>query len=168
MIALGFISRFIADHWRAAVVALLAVALFALGWHYGAARVNAQWVAEKAATAKAVSAVEKKQGAVTTRVETQYVDRVQVIHDQGKTITQQVTKYVPLSTPDLPYGFRVLHDAAATGVQLPDAAGGLDGPAVSAQDVAATVADNYTGCRATAAQLSALQDWVRGEQAATR
>lgn len=49
MIALVSIGRFVAAHWRAAVVALLAVALFSLGWHYGAARVTAQWTAEKTA-----------------------------------------------------------------------------------------------------------------------
>jgi hypothetical protein len=168
MIAFISIGRFIAAHWRAAVVALLAVALFAGGWHYGAARVTAQWSAEKQKTAQAVAKVETKQAVVTAKVETKYVDRVQVIREQGKTITQQVVKYVPLSTPALPYGFRVLHDAAATGVQLPSAAGGLDGPAVSAQDVASTVASNYTDCRATAAELTALQEWVRGEQGAAK
>jgi prophage endopeptidase len=45
----------IALHWRAALVALVAAALCALGWHFGAAHVTAQWSAEKVATAQATS-----------------------------------------------------------------------------------------------------------------
>jgi hypothetical protein len=158
----------LALHWRAALVALVAAALCALGWHLGAAHVSAQWSAEKVATAAAVAKVAAQQGAVTTQVETKVVTRLQVVHDQGKTITKQVIKYVPLSAPDLPYGFRLLHDAAAAGVPLPDTAGKLDGPAVPAATVAATVSDNYAGCRANAEVIRGWQEWADEQAAASK
>lgn len=102
----------------------------------------------------------------TERVITRYVDRVQVITKQGATITREVPVYV---TPQadaacvVPAGFVRLHDAAAAAEPVPSPAGAADarpsGVALSA--VAGTVADNYTTCQATAAQLIALQDWAR-------
>jgi hypothetical protein len=74
VIALVSIVRFVAAHWRATVAALLAVALFAVGWHYGAARVTAEWRAEKTAAAqeqaKAASAALDKQQATEAKVAT--------------------------------------------------------------------------------------------------
>jgi hypothetical protein len=171
-----FIGALAALRWLwAAPVArkvLIAIALTSLGvvggYLQGAAHVTKQWNAAKAATAAAVAKVETKQAEATTKVVTQYVDRVQVVREKGQTITKQVTKYVPLSAPALPYGFRLLHDAAATGVPLPDAAVSLDGPSVSAQDVAATVSDNYAVCHVEFEKLKSLQDWVSAEQAASK
>jgi hypothetical protein len=104
------------------------------------------------------------------RIVTKYVDRVQVIHQRGATITREVPVYV---TPQadaactLPLGFARVHDAAAAGADLPGPDGSADaapsGIALSA--VARTVVDNYTTCHATAAQLTALQEWVRANEA---
>lgn len=85
---------------------------------------------------------------------------LRTVHVAGETIIKEVPVYVPSDTPDLPGGFRVHHDAAAIG-ELPDPARVADAPAVPAQDVAATLAENYLVCRATAEQLTALQEWVR-------
>jgi hypothetical protein len=153
---------------NALIGVVLGAACVAGGYVQGSAHVTAKWNAQKAATAAAVATVQAKQADVTTQVVTKYVDRVQVVREQGKTITQQVTKYVPLSAPALPYGFRVLHDAAATGMPLPDSAIGLDGPAVAAADAASTVVANYTDCRAEYEKLKSLQDWVQSEQAAAK
>lgn len=158
--------------WASSVArkVLIAIALASAGvvcgYVLGAAHVTQQWNAAKAATAAAVAKVETKQAVATAQVVTQYVDRVQVVREKGQTITKQVTKYVPLSAPALPYGFRLLHDAAASGVPLPDAAVNLDGPTVPVADAASTVIANYTGCRATAVQLESLQDWVKEQSAA--
>lgn len=85
-----------------------------------------------------------------------------------RTVTQAIIKEVPIYVKaadcPMPGGFRVLHDAAAHG-EIPDAAGIADAAAVPAQDVAATVADNYGACHATAARLTGLQDWVSQQQA---
>ncbi|KLC59416.1 signal peptide protein, partial [Xanthomonas perforans] len=62
----------------------------------------------------------------------------------------------------IPAGFVRLHDAAATGNPAGPPAGDPDAPAagITLSAIAGTVADNYTSCHATAAQLSALQDWI--------
>lgn len=105
------------------------------------------------------------------RVITQYVDRVRTVRERGQTIIQEVPVYVT-ETADaacpVPAGFVRLHDAAAqnlsTAPTSPDATGDPDAPApsIALSDVAKTLVDNYTTCHATAAQLNALQDWVRG------
>ena len=97
---------------------------------------------------------------------TKYVDRVQVVHDQGATITQEIPVYVTAQADaacTVPLGFVRLHDAAAQSAPLSGPAGAADalpsGLALSA--VAGAVVDNYTTCHTTAAQLTALQAWVR-------
>lgn len=55
-----------------------------------------------------------------------------------------------------------LHDAVATGNSVGLLAGDSDVSVagITLSGIAGTVADNYTSCHATAAQLSALQDWI--------
>ena len=59
----------------------------------------------------------------TTRVVTEYVDRVQVVRERGDTITKEVPVYVT-PTADaacaVPAGFVHIHDAAAAGIAPPE------------------------------------------------
>lgn len=149
---------------RLALAGLAMLILTAGSYRLGTSHVQAQWDAERAQMATAEAKTEAHQAEATTRVVTQYVDRVQTVRERGKTIVQKVPVYVPSdSTCDLPAGFRVLHDAAAAGT-LPDPAGDVDAASVPAQTVAATVADNYATYHATVEQLGALQKWVREQQ----
>lgn len=129
-------------------------------WRYEAGRTKAEAAckAREAAAAEAAKAIEEKQAQETVRVETVYVDRVRTVYQRGKDIVKQVPVFVHDS--DLSGGFRVFYDASVRGV-VPDAASVADAAPVPATDVAATTADNFTVCRATAAQLSALQEWVQ-------
>lgn len=102
-------------------------------------------------------------GTVRDRVVTEYVDRVQVIEQAGKTIIKEVPVYVSEAADracPVPAGFVRLHDAAAAGLPPPGRAGATDaapsGVALSA--VAGTVAGNYSSCNANAEQLSQLQE----------
>jgi hypothetical protein len=146
-------------------VALLA-ALGAYVWFTGhridAAEQRATVAESSAAAARADLAASKASEHIVTR----YVDRVHTIYVHGATLTQKVPIYVTAhddAACTVPLGFVRLHDAAAASTTLPDSAGAADarpsGLALSA--VAGTVVDNYTTCHATAAQLTALQDWVR-------
>ena len=149
---------------RLFVIAVAAATLALASYHLGASRVQTKWDAEKSRVAIATAKTEVAQAQVTTRVVTQYVDRVKTVRERGQTIVNEVPIYVPSdSACDLPAGFRLLHDAAAG--ELPVPAGTADAASVSAQTVAATVAENYATHHATAGQLEALQQWVR-EQAA--
>ena len=125
-------------------------------------------IADKlAADARAVRAarIATKQAEVTTRVETVYVDRVKTIREAARTIIRQVPVYVPATDPPLSGGFRLLHDAAASGVPIvPVPAYIADAAAVPAQVAAGTIADNYGTCREQAEQLISLQAWVVQQQ----
>lgn len=83
------------------------------------------------------------------------------------TIIKKVPIYVPVDTPDLPAGFRRLHDAAAEG-RDPGAPEYAAAEAVSAQDVASTVADNYGTCHEYAVKLNGWIDWWSGVEAACK
>ena len=114
---------------------------------------------------------EARQARQNVRVVTQYVDRVQTVHVQGKTITKEIPVHV---TPKadaacvVPVGFVRIHDAAAANTAPQPAAGDPDAPApgLALSAVAETVADNYTTCHATAEQLIALQAYLRELQGA--
>jgi len=99
------------------------------------------------------------------KVITKYVDRVHVIHEQGRTITKKVKVYVPYPVDRVvPFGFVRVLNAAARGEQLPETAGSADAKpsGVQLSTVASNVAGNYTTCRAVRQQLISLQDWVKG------
>jgi hypothetical protein len=81
-----------------------------------------------------------------------------------ETIIKEVDRYVPSTAPVLSGGFRVFHDAAAEGVPLPGTPAGIDAPAVTAKEVAGTVAKNYGDCRADQLRLEELQNWIREQQ----
>lgn len=152
------------------VFVICSVLVFLGGWHYGARHVQTAWNAQIATDAQieALHAVHVE--AVSGLVLTQYMDRYQVVLTQGATITKEITRYV---TPAMdarylvPWGFVRLYNGSARGA-LPDA--GATGPAddspapVVLSDVASSLVDNFTACRANAEQLSALQDWIRQQQ----
>lgn len=147
------------------------LALLALGLFYGHLRYNAgqadiqtKWDTAKALEVSASEKLQTEQAKVTTVIETKYVDRVRVIRERGKTILKEVPVYVPADSCDLPGGFRLLHDAAATNT-LPDPAALADAAPVPAQDVASTVAENYTGCNANAEQIDRWNEWSAKQKA---
>jgi hypothetical protein len=141
----------------------LAGTLLAFGWVKGASHEQAKADAANLSATARTAIVRQRQAEATVQVLTKYIDRVRTVHVAGETIIKEVPVYVPADSPDLPSGFRLHHDAAATG-QLPDATGIADAPAVPAQDVAATVAENYLTYRKNAEQLTALQEWVDRQQ----
>lgn len=151
------------------VLAVLVAAATGWGWVKGAASVQAEWNAERAAQTITVLRVQVKQVEVTERIVTQYVDRVRVVREEADAIIREVPVYVPAQCdPDgrLPAGWRVLHDAAAVGGAA-DTATIAHAQPVAPDTAAETVARNYGTCRETAEQLIALQQWVT-DQAAIR
>lgn len=150
-------------------LAVLVAAATGWGWVKGAASVQAEWNAERAAQTITVLRVQVKQAEVTERIVTQYIDRVRIVRETADAIIREVPVYVPAQCdPDgrLPAGWRVLHDAAASGGAADPAAIAHAQP-VAPDTAATTVARNYGTCRETAEQLIALQQWVT-DQAAIR
>lgn len=147
---------------------------FAVLYAMSAHRQAASAEQARAAAEQRADTAEWQASAARTDVKriTTYVDRIRVIHDTTTAIQQDIPRYV---TPDddrlypLPVGFVRVHDAAAAGVPLLAGPGDTD---AARSPVAASVAldvivGNYGTCRETAAQLTALQDWVQSREAAT-
>lgn len=146
-------------------MALFAAALFGAGWVKGSASVHTEWDTAISKQTVQVAQMKQHQAEITAEVVTKYVDKIRFVHDQGETIIKEVPHYVPSDTCILPAGFRLLHDAAASG-ELPDAARSADAQPVDAQTVAGTVAINYQQYHEIAAQLETLQEWVKRQSSA--
>ena len=155
----GFLGR--VPGWLWLVLGLFCCGLLYGHWRFnaGQADVQGKWNASIARGKAEVERLKAEAGKVTVKVETKYLDRIQTIKVKGDTIVQKVPVYVPADLPDLPGGWRLLHDAAAEGA-VPDPANEPDAAPVSPQTAASTVASNYTQCLATAEQLRGLQEWV--------
>ena len=154
----------IAWPYRLLALIALAAALVGFGWVKGAEHVQSQWDAAIQQQSLQVAALRQKQAEATVKVVTQYVDRVRIVREKGKTIIQEVPVYVPVEADTactIHRGFVRLHDAAAAG-ELPEPAGDADATAagVALSAVAGTVVDNYQTCHENAEQLRALQAWV--------
>lgn len=144
----------------------VATALVAIGYRLGVD--HEQGKAQALERSQLRQAFEQGQalGTVRDRVVTEYVDRVQVIEKQGKTIIERVPVYVSEKADRacvVPAGFVRLHDAAAHALPAPEPAGAADeaptGVGLSA--VASTTAGNYAKCNANADQLKSLQELLR-------
>lgn len=113
----------------------------------------------------ASSKLAKRQDRRTEQVRVEYVDRVQVVTQQGKEVVREVERLIPFGLCQLDPGFRLLHDAAAAGA-IPGPAGRADGAAAPVEQAAAahTVAENYLACHLNSEQLTALQRWVTAQK----
>ena len=162
--------------YRWLAIAALAVALTGLGWVKGAGHVQSQWDAAVHQQTLQIAAVRQRQAEATVQVVTRYVDRVRVVREKGDTIIKEVPIYVPVQADaacTINRGFVRLHDAGAAGelaqvAQVAQPARDADALAagIALSAVAGTVASNYQRCHENAAQLRALQDWVRQMQVA--
>ena len=154
---------------RALVVVLVIGAAYAVGQIHGRAAITEDWLAEKGAHAAQISKIITRQGDITVQVLTRFKERQSDINTVYTTIEKEVPVYVsPAADPVLPLGWRLLHDAAAYGA-VPQAAAGVDvtAPDIASSAAAQAVIGNYLTCHTTAAQLEALQAWVRHQYETT-
>lgn len=155
-----------------AVIAALAVAVGGYGWvkgnEHGTAKLTEYIGKQAVESAKIVV----KQGAVTERVVTKYLDRVKLAEGVTTTIEKEVTRYVeskPLALACmLDNRWLRLHDGAASG-SVPGPAQADDGASgtVSAAAALPTITSNYARANRNADRLDALQEWVREQYKAT-
>jgi hypothetical protein len=149
--------------WLLAIGIALAIGA-AGGWKQGSEHVQNKWDKSVRAGEKIVADLKEKAGKITYKTEYVYRDRIKEIEVKGDTITKLVPKYIPVvgacsNDGMLSGAFRVLHDGAAQN-RIPDAAAIADGANVSAQDVAATVTENYAGCNVNAEKLDGWKVWA--------
>ena len=112
------------------VIAFLAVAFGTMAWIKGDAHGTQKLIDYQAAQATAAVKSVTKQGAITERVVTKYVDRVKMLAGATTTIETEVVKYVdskPLALACmLDAGWVRLHDDAAAG-GIPNSSDGING-----------------------------------------
>lgn len=138
----------------------LALALWA-GYHAWAGHQRELGREEvRAEFARQAQAADHKREVVTQTIEREVVKVVEQIAVVTETITKEVPVYVPLDSPALPAGFRVLHDAAARG-EVPQPAAVADAAAVAPADAARTIAANYGACLENSERLRAFQQWAK-------
>lgn len=144
--------------------------LFLTGFHFGEKHVQAKWDSEQVAAAQFTTNLEKKASEKTVQIETQYVDRVQVIHDKAATIIKEVPKYVTVKDDSncvINHGFVQLYDySAAVGPVISIAPIGAyeESSGVALSTVAAVTAENHASFAENAEQLTKLQEWVTEQQ----
>ena len=138
---------------------------FLLVWLYGNYRENlvkAEWEASVERGKKIVAELEEKANQINEVVVEKVVTKTEVIRGKTEYIIKEVPVYIPADTPDLPAGFRVLHDAAARS-QLPSETS-TSGSPVRVADAAITITQNYETCHLWRIHLTAWEEWYQ-EQA---
>lgn len=152
-VGLLFAAKFYIDHLRSQVKSAKAET----------AQVKADWNAEHVAMQKAIDIERARQAEVVTKTVTVYRDRIRIQKEQADVIEREVEKLIPAGACELPAGFRVLHDAAATGAVPDDPARAADAAdPVEVVAAARTIAENYAAARANAEKLTALQSLLKG------
>lgn len=142
-------------------------ALYLTGlWLYesGQQSVQAKWDASVERGRSIVEDLELRANTVTTVVEEKIVKEIEIVYRNGATIVKEVPKYIPVDTPDLPAGFRVLHDAAARS-QVPTETN-LPGEPVSVRDATTTITVNYQTCLVWKRQLDGWEHWYEEQSLA--
>ena len=150
---------------KIAVATTLAVALFSAGLYVGHKwGVSSCYEATIEAQRHTIE-TGIKQGVVSDKTITKYVDRVQIVQGKSREIIKEVKVYVQ-DTCTLSGGFRMLHDSAANN-ELPDPSRTLDEETVGVEAATKTILENYETCHVNSETLGSLQGWVR-EQSAIR
>lgn len=148
----------------AALMAVLSFAgvewkIYQAGKEIGMQQVQQRWDAQVYVSERQVAEQAAAQQQVITKTVTQFVEKAAQERIVYRDIIKEVEKYVPNTLPMLPGDFRVLHDAAAAGVELPEVGdpARADAAPVAPATVAVTIADNYAACRYDQGRLEALQ-----------
>lgn len=144
----------------AAVIAVLVLLLFIQGFRMKALQEERKALRTDVASLQSNLEQTKKTAVVTEKVLTDRAQSQVRIQLVTKEIIRAVPTFIPAGTPDLPGGFRLLHDSAALGVP-PPASGPPAAPA-PVEDVTRVVAENYATCLDNADQLHQLIQWHQG------
>lgn len=165
------LSGFVMPAWvKWAALAALLVAVYGAGRVHEARRageVLAEYIGKQAAQ---TAVIVKKQVDVRTVVQTNYVDRIQKIYIQGKTIENDIPIYIqPADTVRFAVntGFVRLLDAAWSGGPVGPAADSDREPAdVPLDAIAATEVGNATSCRVWREQALGWREFYARQQVA--
>lgn len=149
---------------------LLLIAVGVAGYSFGHHVEALAFDAYKSNLKKASSDQKAASAEVTTKIVTQYIPQIQVVHDVGATIIKKVPVYVTKEDDaryQLPSGFVRLHDAAAIGMPLPAASATVlaEPSPVEISTAANVIASNYQLCRTEREKYMALWQWTQQQAA---
>ena len=140
--------------------AVLAFWLYGV-WQYnkGQADVQSKWDASVARGKVLVEELKDKSLTVNMIVDTQWKERVEYIYERSDPIIKEIPIYIPVDTPDLPGGFRVLHDAAVNLTGLPGTPSSVEAAPVPVRTAAETITLNYQKCHLWRAEALSWRQW---------
>jgi hypothetical protein len=154
-----------------ALVIALFTSVFGLGYKYS----WSTWQTEKNLIVQANQALklrnsqlETRSAEVTTKVVTEYIDRVKIIEKRGQEIVKLIPEYITVKDDSecvVPNSFVRLHNLAATNsgeTKVSETSTSTDGtsPTVKISKVAEVVINNYEDYYVVAERLHKLQSWV--------
>ena len=143
------------------VYACAGLFLFCFGvYKYGQHTVQLKWDASTAKGKAIVAQLKQDAKKINTVIDTQWHERTEYIYVKGDTIVKEIPKYIPVGTPDLPAGFRLLHDAAATST-IPGLPGSGESSPVRVEDATETIVTNYTQCLVWREEVVSWREWYR-------
>lgn len=144
------------------IMALIFIVLGAAGWGYmkGSAHAEIELANYQAKAEKQISDLKTENTKISDNVTTQYVDRVNTIHDK-EVIYRDKLVNLGEGTNAVSNGWVELHDAAAQ-LADPDAQLASDKSPSGIMDNAAlaVVLSNYRVCHENKQQLISLQTWI--------
>lgn len=129
-----------------------------LGWFIfwqGQQNIQRKWDASREAGRAIVSRLKQQSTIIVRSVETVHVEKTKVIKEKGDTIVKQVKVYIPVDSPDLPSGFRILHDAAVA--NSPAGTASESAQPVPLRTAAETIFGNYATCHLMNQELDAVR-----------
>lgn len=143
------------------IMALIFIVLGAAGWGYmkGSAHAEIELANYQAKAEKQISELKSENTRISDNVTTEYVDRVNTIHDKETVYRDRLVNLG--EGTKLSNGWIELHDAAAK-LADPDAQLASDKSPSGVMDNAAlaVVLSNYSSCHANKQQLISLQTWI--------
>jgi hypothetical protein len=149
------------------IMAIIFIVLGAAGWGYmkGSAHAEIELANYQAKAEKQITELEKKNTEISGTVVTEYVDRVNTIHDKEIIYKTATAKMEPQH--DMSNGWVELHDAAAR-LANPDAILASDKSPSGVMDnsALAVVISNYAIAHENKQQLISLQKWITDNKAA--
>lgn len=145
-------------------VALALAALAYVGWSVKATYAERDTLKTTVAAQEETLKLASKFTKVTSTVLSARVQSSTSIKQKAKNVQVEILRQLPTDPGgcSLPPAWRVLHDAAASNDEVPDASRGTDAETVPPQQAAITVTENYSICHDNADRLGKLQQWVRG------
>jgi hypothetical protein len=146
--------------------AALIIGVFLFGYMKGSAYAEAELAKFSAKANKQIADLEKKNSEISTKVVTQYVDRVNTIKEKEYVYLDRAKNNVP-AQHDMSNGWMFAHDASASGSDAdPTRSSDASPSGIKDNQALVTIIQNYSRCMQNSQQLIGLQQWINDNKRA--